>query len=356
MQRKLRPLIWGALTILIGTSRVAYGETRMPELSNTTICVGRFLIDLPPNTHAVTSTVYQLMESQIPARVHDLAEVKERLTQRANVYRAVPMHRVPNIDRSWRAAGFDPDKVYATTQLIGFEFDPALQQAVLGYHPDPNSAKVVVELHKVAGQKDYIFEAKNVAGANLYSQTYRTMWTAGTTFQPLALGTMPRGPGFCVEGGMFSDTGKPPVRESATLVVTFADHPDLRFVLDANAIDKVNEDEPSLKFRVDSELSVLRAGISGHVNVLERGALTAAGQDGYQIAVSAPYDLVPNTRILKFFWSADGVPNDVTRPFMEVEMTVQPTNDGQSTIRDDSEARELWKQLMQGIRVRPGAV
>jgi hypothetical protein len=356
MQRQFRPLMLVALMILIGTSRGACGEKLMPELSNTTICVGRFLVDLPPDARALTSTAYQLMESKIPARVHDFVELKEQLTQRANAYRAVPMHRVPNIDRSWRVAGFDPDKVYAATQLIGFEVDPAMQQAVLGYHPDPNSAKVVVELHKVVDQKDYLFETGNIAGANLHSQTYQTIWSAGKTFQPLAPGAIPRGPGFCVDGGMFADTGKPPVRESATLVVTFTDHPDVRFVLDANTIDKVNKDEPSLKFRVDSELSILRAGIPGHVGVLERGALTAAGQDGYQIAVSAPYDLVPNTRMLKFFWSADGVPNDVTRPFMEVDMTVQPTNDGQSTIRDDSEAKELWKQLMQGIRVRPGAV
>jgi hypothetical protein len=155
---------------------------------------------------------------------------------------------------------------------------------------------------------------------------------------------------------MFADTGKPPVRESFTLVVTFPSHPDVRFVIDARAIVKVDKDEPSLKHRVNSELGVLRASVDGHVGVLARGELSIASQDGYQIAISAPYDLVPNTRMLKFFWSADGVPNDVTRPFMEIDMTVQPTDDGKSTIKDDSQAKALWQELIQGVRIRPGSV
>ena len=75
--------------------------------------------------------------------------------------------------------------------------------------------------------------------------------------------------------------------------------------------------------------------------MIYRGDLAAAGQDGYQIGISAPYDEVPGTQIRKFFWSADGVPNDVTLSFLEVDMTVQPTDDGKGTIKDDSEAKAL---------------
>ena len=328
----------------------------MTQPFTSTICIGRLLIDLPADAHAAITTSYQRMESKPPVRIRDFAELEHQLTQRAKEYKAVHMIRTKDTDDLWRAGGYDPDKLYAPTQLIGFETDSALQQAVLGYHPKPDSSVALVELHKIVDQKDHVFEAKNVPGAGAYAQAYRTLWSAGASFRPGARGSLAEGPGFCVEGGMFADPGKPPIRESFTLVATFASHPDVRFVIDANAIDKVNRGEPSLKHRVDSELGILRAGTQGRVDVLERGGLKAAGQEGYQIAVSAPYDMVPNTRLLKFFWSADGVPNDVTRPFMEIAMTVQPTNDGQSTVRDDDQARELWKQLMQGIRIRPGAV
>lgn len=154
---------------------------------------------------------------------------------------------------------------------------------------------------------------------------------------------------------MFADDGRPPVHESFTLVVHFKNHPDARFTIDAHAIDRVNTDEPSLKHRVDSELGILRANVGGHVGVLVRGEREAAGQQGYQIGLSVPNDTVPNTTAYKFFWSADGVPNDVTRPFMEVDLTIQPDEHKPATIRTADEARALWDNLLHGLRIRPGA-
>jgi len=327
----------------------------MTELPSTTVCIGRLLVDLPVGTRATFSTSYQWIEPQKPASVNNISDLERQLAQRASEYKVTKLVRNSYGDDVLRAGGINPDKLFGSFQLVDFHSEAERNRMIISYHPDITKPKIVTELHQIFGKRDYVFIAKD-NGANDYPQTRRVLWKAGDAFQPLALGTLPRGPGFCVEGGMFADSGKPPVRESFTLVVTFANHPDVRFVIDANAIDKVDRDEPSLKRRVDSELAILRAGVKGRVDVLERGGLKAAGQDGYQIAVSAPYDMVPNTRLLKFFWSADGVPNDVTRPFMEIDMTVQPTNDGQSTIRDDDHARELWKQLMQGIHIRPGAV
>ncbi|MDI3260768.1 MAG: T6SS immunity protein Tli4 family protein [Sinobacteraceae bacterium] len=152
------------------------------------------------------------------------------------------------------------------------------------------------------------------------------------------------------------DAGHPPVDERFTLVITLPDHPDVLFSIEANAIEEVDKEEPSLKHRVNDELRMMRANYAGAIHVLERGKLEAAGQKGYQVAISAPYDVVPGTQIRKFFWSADGVPNDVTRPFMEVDLTIQPTDDGRSTIHSDAEAKALWEQLIGSLRIRPGAV
>lgn len=355
MKRALRSLLFVTLACLAAAHVTAYGETSMPPSSTTPLCIGRLLVDLPPDAQASISTSYQWMESETPVRINNFADLEEKLVKRAHEYKAVRMVRTPEDDRSWRRAGYDPDKLYAATQLVGFQADPALQQVVIGYHPESRSAKVKAELHKVIDRKDYIFDVNEVPGASAYPRTQQILWKAGEAFQPLTPGELPHKPGFCVEGGMFADSGKPPVREGFTLVVSFTDHPDVRFIIDASAIDQVDKDEPSLRFRVDSELGILRASVS-HVHVLERGELTAAGQHGYQIALSAPNDLLPNTVVRKFFWSADGVPNDVTRPFMEIDLTIQPTDQGKTTITSDAEAKALWKQLLQGIRIRPGAV
>lgn len=189
-----------------------------------------------------------------------------------------------------------------------------------------------------------------------YPKTSVSMLSAAAHFQPLPGRAQPSGPGFCVDGGMFVDDGRPPIHESFTLVVDFKKHPDAQFTVDANAINSPDDDEPSLKFRVDSELGILRQNVNGQVDVLMRGELETAGQKGYQIGLSVPNDTVPNTTAYKFFWAADGVPNDVTRPFMEVQLTIQADEDKPATIATAVAAKALWEELLQGIRIRPGAV
>lgn len=319
------------------------------------LCIGRFVIDLPAGASARIDSSYRFIESQKPKQVDSFEQVKHQLEVRAKDLQTHQIQRSPRHDAMARAGGFDPDKLYGKTQLLGFDIDDSLQQAVLGYMPDPTSSGIISEVHKIFNGMDYVFKFED-AGADNYAKDRQILWAAATSFTPLNNRTTPTKPGFCVDGGMFADSGKPPVKESFTLVVRFADHPDAQFVIDAHAIDAVNKDEPSLRHRVDSELNILRANVQGRVGVIDRGDLAAAGQNGYQIGISAPYEEVPGTQIRKFFWSADGVPNDVTRPFMEVDMTIQPTDDGKSTIKTDAEAKALWDQLIGSLRIRPGAV
>ncbi|MEM5310275.1 T6SS immunity protein Tli4 family protein [Paraburkholderia sp. JHI869] len=319
------------------------------------VCIGRFLVDLPADAQVSDSTSYQRITPHKPVRVASFAKVQQQIDGQAKAFRTVRMIRDSYGDELTRAGGGDPDKEFGLTQLVGLNIDVPSQEVVLGYHPDLKGSAINTVIHKVIGQWDYVFDTQGF-GADDYPKTLQALEMAAAQFQPRVIGEMPRAPGFCFDGGMFADAGKPPVLESFTLVVTFPTHPDVRFVIDARTIVKVDTDEPSLKFRANSELAVLRTSIDGYVGVLARGELNIATQDGYQIAISAPYDRVPNTRMLKFFWSADGVPNDVTRPFMEIDMTVQPTDDGKSTIKDDAQAKALWNELIQGVRIRPGSV
>jgi len=297
---------------------------------------------------------YQYIETQPPKPVGRFQELKHDLVAKKDKYSESAMHRDARDDAMERAAGYDPDKTYGKTQLIGFREDDSIQQAILGYHPKNDSTDVVTDLYRVIDNKVYTFTSKD-PGADDYAKTSSAIWSAATHFQPLSGRAQPSGPGFCVAGGMFADDGRPPVHESFTLVVHFKNHPDARFTIDAHAIDRVNTDEPSLKHRVDSELGILRANVGGHVDVLVRGEREVAGQQGYQIGLSMPNDTVPNTTAYKFFWSADGVPNDVTRPFMEVDLTIQPDEHKPATITTADEAKVLWENLLQGLRIRPGA-
>jgi len=301
------------------------------------------------------SASYKAVDIEKPKAVSSFVTLKDELTARSKKFAATDMVRDSYGDRIMKAGGLDPDVMYGKTQLLGFDINDSRHQIMIGYHPKVDDSSILVQIHQFANGKDQVFQSKNI-GANTYPRVRSNLLTVAQQFEPINNRDIPTKPGFCIDGGMFVDAGKPPVNEHFTLVVTFPDHPDVQFSIDANAIDQVNKDEPSLKHRVDDDLRMMRANYSGGVSVLERGEKAAAGQEGYQVAISAPYDNVPGTHIRKFFWSADGVPNDVTRPFMEVDLTIQPTDDGKSTIKDDAEAKALWDTLIQGIRIRPGAV
>ena len=328
----------------------------MPLPSMTTLCVGRLLVDLPVGATAIIDATYHYIESEKPVQIRDFDALERQLGERARTYQAIKMQRTADDDRFWLAAGDDPSNMYATTRLVAFESDPSEKQVLLAYHEDKTSVGVIIELHKIIESRDYIFQIKDVIGAYKYPERSKPLWISGLSFVALDEGVIPRNPGFCVQRGMFPGSGTTSVPESFTLVVTLPDHPDVSFTIDADAIDEPDNDEPSLRNRIDSELSILRENVPGHVSTMVRGSLNAAGQKGYQIGINMPFADNPKLRARKFVWSADGVPKDVTRPFLEVEMMIQPNEDGVSTIHDDGTAKKLWDQLLGGIRIRPGSV
>lgn len=345
------------VTLLIAVaagSMHAQERAAVVSQASRSFCAGRLLVDIPRDSNAVITAVYHNVEVNNPAQIRSLDAWKAGLEGRAKSLSSTNMVRNDYKDKILKSAGVDPTGLYGKTQLVGFEMDDSSQRALLGYQPDPNKPDLLVEVYKLIHEMDYKFSSKGL-GANAYSQVKSGLLAAVNQFEPASNYEAPNKPGFCVNGGVYIDGGRSPINERLTLVVSFPKHPDVQFTIDTNAIDQVNRGEPSLKERVDGDLAMMRSNYSGGVSVVERGQLRAVGQDGYQVGVSAPYDVVPGTHIRKFFWSADGVPNDVTRPFMEVDLTIQPTDDGKSTIKDDAEAKALWDSLIQAIRIRPGA-
>lgn len=319
------------------------------------LCVGRLVVGLPTRTRSVVDGTFHSIETQQPKPATGFDAIAHQVQVKAKKFGGENIIPDPYSIKFWRAAGYDPDKLFSKTRLVRSSIDADAMQAEIGYFPDTKSPSARVELYKFARNTEYVFYNHDV-WLDRYDEVANHMWSAASAFQPLSAGTIPSTSGFCVAGGMFADEGKAPLNEGFTLVVTFADHPDAQFSIDANAIDQVNTDEPSLSGRVDSELEVLRANVEGNVTVLERGPREAGGQNGYQIGLSVPNDTVANTTAYKFFWAADGVPHDATRPAMEVSLAIQPDTDKPASFATAAQARGLWNQLLAGLSIRQGSV
>jgi hypothetical protein len=348
---------WLCISLFISLSTTCLSAKGKNTMTNNNpikaVCAGRLLIDVPEDATYNIIGKYQAVSEQSLGYGNNFSDLSELAKNRADHLSKEKMEEpVSLFEKSLKAEGkWDRAK----TRLIDLQVNTKDAYYMLGLHTKTDSEDFVAELHQLIENKEYEFNNKN-SGLSNYVAASDWLISIVKRFEVIKTNAIPTKPGFCVDSGIFVDGGVPEANENFTLTVTFPTHPDVQFSIDANAIDRIDKEEPSLKHRVNSDLAMMRANYSGGVHVIERGALKAAGQKGYQVAISAPDDEAPGATIRKFFWSADGVPNDVTRPFLEVDMTIQPTDDGISTIKSDDEAKALWTQLISSLRIRPGSV
>lgn len=314
-----------------------------------TICAGRLQLDIPVSSRTFLSATYR--KAVIKHDEHAisfekfLSDVEARASSLRNNTMSAPVSPLGKL--------LDKENPHrrSAQQLIGLDIDRSESQVAISYHETTSSASgIVTELHQVTAGR-HLFLMRKDSGADVYPKAKAELVDVAGRFRPSAQGTIPTGNGFCIDGGVFDDQGNHSYREEFTLTIEFPDHPDARLTIDSRAIDRPDDEEPLSK-RADRDLGVMRA--QGHgVDVLGRGAKDAAGQHGYEIGISAAAD-VPNGRIRKFFWGAAGVPKDVNRPALEVDLTIEPSEGMPSTFADDASARAFWNSVLGSIRIRAG--
>lgn len=319
-----------------------------------TVCAGRLLLDVPEDAKVTLSAEYRSAEVQRVGFVNNFEDIERDLQKRASSLEGQKIKRNRRSDALFKGAGVNPDTAYASTRLIGQKIDKESSTYVIGFHESDSNTGVIVELHRLVGGQYFRLSTKH-SGAYNYAAVSDELTVTASRFVPLKLGEIPQQPGFCIDGGLFVDRGEIDNWEEFTLVVEFPKHPAVRFSIDARAIEQANREEPPLSERVDGDIAVMREHVDG-VRVLDRGKKEIAGQHGYAIAIGAPSDVVPGAQLQKFFWGAEGVPRDVTRPFLEVDMMIEPTEAARSNFADDEQARAFWERLLSSLRIRPGAV
>lgn len=320
----------------------------------TLLCAGRFTVRLPTETTPLLDSTYHYVKTGKPTPGSDFKTVEHAIQAQAAKMRAVPMVRDDYTNRFYRAAGMDPDAEFGKTQLLGVRADAARQQILIGFHPETDKSDVTVKLVKVIGQTRYVF-TEEASGADDFQDTSASLWDKASRFEALASDQIPAKPGFCVNGGMFADSGTTPVHEDLSLVVYFKDYPDAIFTVDSYANNNVGKEAGTeLESRFTGGLSFLMR-MSAHVDVLFKGKKEAAGQEGYQVGLQAPDDTDDTQQQYKFFWAATGKSDDQNHPEMDVELIIRPgRSKAPTTITSVDAAKALWQKLLDGISIRSG--
>ena len=145
---------------------------------------------------------------------------------------------------------------------------------------------------------------------------------------------------------MFALRDRHDVGGDASLYVTFAEYPGLRFSLSLYGLVEPG-DKPSFLERAGRSIVEL-ALTGGKVRTMHRGSRTYAGQKGKLVAISMPAEDGSDRRAYKYFWHVAGKPLD---PFLpEIEAELMTDTDGTSVDADAIEA--LWRQIMGSLQAR----
>lgn len=335
------------MTLAIGlamaaATAMAGAESMAGQGATKRVCVGHFLLELPTGARVDVSGSYKGIEAERHAQT-GFDVVAGTLRARADGLGASKVEQDAYAAAIYRSGGVDPDGLFGDSQLLGFDQDEARGLAVLGYHKKPGAADITVEVHRLFERGRYVFSVDNL-GADKYPAVRESVLRASERFHPLEPGEVPAEPGFCVGNGMFQEDGPQDIGGDATLVARFPEYPNVTFSVDVSGIAQPSR-EGGLESRVDGEMGLLSRVATG-ARTLRRGKQRYASQDGYLVAISVDDE---EGRVQKYFWGADGVPNDPRQPLVEIQLMAGES--GPSPLSDEA-LGELWDRLLAGFRLR----
>ena len=321
----------------------------MTDAESKTLCVGHFLLDVPSNADVRVTGSYWAVEVA-EQESQDYASLEREVRRMASRLDGEEMQRSEIGDRLYRAGGVNPDRLYASTRLIGLDVDPQARTVAIGYHEGVDKAGIVIEVHRLVDGKHYRFSTTN-HGADKYLAVRDRVMSAADSYAPFDSEKIPTQPGFCVGDGLFREKNERDVGGDATLLVRFPDYPDVTFSIDIYGL--VEQPRTSfLERRMSRGLGFL-AGVSRNIRTLRRGRVRYAGQSGYETGIGAPDEDAAGGRMQKFVFTAEGVANDPRRPALEVQLITGQS--GPSPLAD-REAAALWERLMNSLRLREGSI
>jgi len=304
-----------------------------------TVCVGRFLVDVPEAADVSLSST-SIEGFSVNTRSENDQQFASRVAAReAEINRTPNKLGRKNLESSREVKGNDYHGkvfIYGRLRTYGIEDDKRVYTeivAVDGY------------VHNGMVSLDFIakgYDPKRVGSIfKLISQ-----------LSTRRADEIPAEPGFCIDHSMIRD---PLVAEQAEGVTMFAglrEHPDLAIVFSTMAGTKPG---PGMLARSAAATARQPFYVRAAFKTLRRGARTINGLLGEELAVRVTETNF--TTGFNFDWEMAGKENDVLAPLLTLELQtgVNPRSGGKPIQSSLSEMAlsELWEKISSSIRLRP---
>lgn len=330
-------LVW----LSVGKVHSMQEKSKIAKLMETTktVCVGRFLIDVPARAEVSLSRAFiqgldvssqsetkEAFNARIGARETEINAVKNKLGRKN-------MELVKEVSGNgyfgkifvfgrWRTHWFEGEvrKDAENVEINGYIFADGISFDFItdGYDPDR-----IGEL------------------AQLISQ-----------FKPNPTNVIPTERGFCIGNGIFLDPLSAPQVEHVVMFASLPDHPDIAIAF--STMTRTNRG-PGLLARNAAAASTEPLHVRLAFTTLREGKRTINGLPGEELALRVRELNFVTT--FGFDWEMGGKQDDVYAPFLtlELESGIRPRAGAkpvQSSLSEEA-MTEFWDRLSSSIRIRP---
>jgi hypothetical protein len=320
----------------------AEGATLLTKQTKT-VCVGRFLIDVPATAQVSIGSAAVDGVDMINYGAETLEQFASRLALREDKI---------NAEKN-RAGGSSLESVQEIEQdaVQGklFVFDRRASYYLSNGEKIPTLSVSVNAYAHVSGMSIGFI-------ARVYKpQDVPDLLTLMARLQPIEKSGIPKQPGFCMDRVLLRGPGTPDQAESIVMFAGLPGHEDLGIALTTIAGKAPG---PGLIERTDANRAGPYAFLNLFTSTLLKGRRTINGLEGEELAIKARERNL--TTGYAFDWESQGTGDDILRPFVSLELQTgfSPRADGAPRQSSLSEASlgDLWRGMSSSLRLHSVAI
>jgi hypothetical protein len=306
-----------------------------------TVCVGRFLIDLPEGAEIsfaparVASVTVAVQPDYAEAKyMVELGQREQVLSQQKNAYDK------PSLEKKVQESA-----VNFPSTIFYYGREKPLSEIKFGQKVAGTEDSISAEAYGLYNGFLYKFKAEHLLSPRFDDHVLKLV----NQFEARSMDSIPSQPGFCTENGLIHDPIPAGISESITMFASLKGHPDLAIRLDTSV--NLKRLQESLLER-DAKNDVKLANRNS-VKTFRRQHRALNGIDGEEVLDK--YKEANGTSAHIFMWAGMGKLKDVLAPKVTLELETgigrpgQPVN---SSLSDDA-VLELWDRITTSIRLRP---
>ncbi len=298
-----------------------------------THCLGRYLVDLQADTRVDAKFKYASGD----------VETKKNVSQSS--FESLVSKREAQLKNTQHKLGGS-----MLDERLNFGVDEVLLQS---WSSSVGSKKIHLnEVFIYAPQQQTMFRQSAESSASAKSHTIELFKRVASSYQYREPASTPSQVGFCIDSGLIVSALLSTEEVSASF--KFKSYPTVSVYFKSYVTGNPDAELLSRTGGIPGAL----AGAAAGMNTLRRANRDLGAVKGQELLVRANAD---GKRAYEFLWESQGKSNSIEFPFLSLKLTTSAETNEKGQIVDapfktDQEALKFWDDILQTLRLRPGAV